>query len=260
MFSPLLFIAVLDLISRKTVVKDAMKKLLYADYLALVTNGKQELQETMEEWNSLFIKHGLKLNLEKTEVLHIGHQKEELDIELEGNILNQRDSFVYLGGAVCGDGKAEREVRRRVQAGANARRAVEGVMADRRIAKRLKGKVMSTCVTPTCLYGTETLALTELQQHRLQVCENNWVRKIARVTRADRRRMVELREETGVQRSLIERLVRSRLQWAGHVERMADERLPKRAAELREHGKMRRGRPILRWEDCVKKLQAAPHP
>ena len=64
--NPLLFIAVLDLISRKTVVKDAMKKLLYADDLALVTNGKQELQDTMEEWNGLFIKHGLKLNLEKT--------------------------------------------------------------------------------------------------------------------------------------------------------------------------------------------------
>ena len=53
------------------------------------------------------------------------------------------------------------------------------VMADRRISKRLKGKVMSTCGTPACLYGTETLALTELQQQRLQVCENNWVRKIA---------------------------------------------------------------------------------
>ena len=122
--SPLLFIAALDLISRKTVVKDAMKKLLYADDLALVTNGKQELHETMEEWNGLFIKHGLKLNLEKTEVLHIGHQREELDIELDGKILNQRDSFVYLGGAVCGDGKTEREVRRRVQTGAIAWRAV----------------------------------------------------------------------------------------------------------------------------------------
>ena len=85
--------------------------------------------------------------------------------------------------------------------------------------------------------------------------------------------------------------MRSRLQWAGHVERMADERLPKRATELREQGRRRRGRPILRWEDCikrdvkktgeegdwkkktgdregwrriadeaVKKLQAAPHP
>ena len=47
--SPLLFIGVLDLISRKTVVKDAMKKLLYADDLALVANGKQELQETRAE-------------------------------------------------------------------------------------------------------------------------------------------------------------------------------------------------------------------
>ena len=103
--------------------------------------------------------------------------------------------------------------------------------------------------------------------------------------------MVELREETGVQWSFTERLVRSRLQWAGHVERMADERLPKRAAELREQGRRRRGGPRLRWEDCVKgdvkktgeegdwkkktgdrggwrriadeavkKLQAAPHP
>ena len=70
---------------------------------------------------------------------------------------------------------------------------------------------------------------------------------------SDRRRMVELREETGVQRSLTERLVRSRLQWAGHVERMADDRLPKRAAELREQGRRRRGRPRLRWEDCVKR-------
>ena len=47
--------------------------------------------------------------------------------------------------------------------------------------------------------------------------------------------------------------MRSRLQWAGHVERMADDRLLKRAAELREQGRRRRGRPRLRWEDCVKR-------
>ena len=57
--STLLFIAVLNLISKKTVVKHAMKTLLYADDLTLVTNGKQELNETMVEWNGLFIKHGL---------------------------------------------------------------------------------------------------------------------------------------------------------------------------------------------------------
>ena len=98
MLSPVLFIAVLDLISRKTVTKDAMKKLLYADDLALVANDKQELQETMGEWNGLYTRHRLKLNLEKMEVLHIGHQRAELDIELEGKKLALGDSFVYRGG------------------------------------------------------------------------------------------------------------------------------------------------------------------
>ena len=34
---------------------------------------------------------------------------------------------------------------------------------------------------------------------------------------------------------------------------MPDDRLPKRAAELREQGRRRRGRPRPRWEDCVKR-------
>ena len=34
---------------------------------------------------------------------------------------------------------------------------------------------------------------------------------------------------------------------------MVDERLPKRAAELRVQGRRRRGRPRLRWEVCVKR-------
>ena len=108
--SPLLLIAVhpvLDPISRKTVTKDVMKKLLYADDLSLVANDKQELHESFEEWNGLSTRHGLKINQENTEVLHIDHQREELDIELEGKKLTQLDSFVYLAGTVCGDGNTE---------------------------------------------------------------------------------------------------------------------------------------------------------
>ena len=35
--------------------------------------------------------------------------------------------------------------------------------------------------------------------------------------------------------------------------RRKDGRLPKRASELREQSRRRRGRPRLRWEDCVKR-------
>ena len=42
-------------------------------------------------------------------------------------------------------------------------------------------------------------------------------------------------------------------EWAGHVERMADDRLPNRPAELREEGRRSRGMIRLRWEDYVKR-------
>ena len=83
---------------------------------------------------------------------------------------------------MCGDGKTEREVRRRAQAGANAWRAVEGVMAHLRISKRLKDKVVSTCVTPACLYGNpgnDRTTTTKVASVRKQLGT-----KIARLTRA----------------------------------------------------------------------------
>ena len=112
------------------------------------------------------------------------------------------DGFVYLEGMVTDDGHPEAEVRHRTQAGANAWRKVEGVILDRQISKKLKGKVLRTCVSLACMYGLETLALTEQQQQRLQVCENNWVRRITKTKRVERRRMIDLRKEVGMQCSL----------------------------------------------------------
>ena len=61
------------------------------------------------------------------------------------------------------------------------------------------------CVTPVRNGNLGSDRTTTIQ---VASVENNWVRNTASVTRADRRRMVELMEETGVQWSLTERLVR----------------------------------------------------
>ena len=49
------------------------------------------------------------------------------------------------------------------------------------------------------------------------------------------------------------RIVKSRMKWAGHMVRMKDERLPKRYETKKQEGCRKRGRPRLRWEDCVKR-------
>ena len=43
------------------------------------------------------------------------------------------------------------------------------------------------------------------------------------------------------------------MKWAGHMARMKDERLWKISETKKHEGCRKRGRPQLRWEDCVKR-------
>ena len=97
---------------------------------------------------------------------------------------------------------------------------------------------LSTCITPAYLYGLENMAITKKQEEKLQVCENNWVRRIVRMKRMDKWRMEELREEVDKEPA--------KVGWAcGKNGRgMVD--------ALRVEGR-RRGRPRLRWEKCMKR-------
>ena len=86
-----------------------------------------------------------------------------------------------------------------------------GVIMDRKISRKLKGKVLDSCVVPASTYGLETLDLSELHQHKLQVCDNNWMRKIARVRRGKRRRMKDQREEVGTKACIVGKIVKGAL-------------------------------------------------
>ena len=43
------------------------------------------------------------------------------------------------------------------------------------------------------------------------------------------------------------------MKWAGHMVRMKEDKLPKRSEKMKQEGFRKRGRPQLRWDDCVKR-------
>ena len=51
---------------------DLLRKMVYADDLAIIAESQQELQEVLGERNGVFKKHGLRMSLEKTEVMWVG--------------------------------------------------------------------------------------------------------------------------------------------------------------------------------------------
>ena len=74
---------------------------------------------------------------------------------MEEKKLKQRDCFVYLGKAMCGDGNSNTNVCRRIAAGPNVCRKVEGVMRDRRTLRKLKRN--RTSANLVCYPGTHVL-------------------------------------------------------------------------------------------------------
>ena len=66
-------------------------------------------------------------------------------------------------------------------------------MEDRNILRKVKD-VLDSCAVPGNIFCLETLAPSELHQHKLQACENNWISRIAGVKRVERRRNKDLRE------------------------------------------------------------------
>ena len=68
------------------------------------------------------------------------------------------------------DGGAEREVASRISAGWNSWRKVSGVLCDKKIPPKVKGKIHNI-VRPAMLYGLETVALTKCLLKKLEVTE-----------------------------------------------------------------------------------------
>ena len=104
-----------------------------------------------------------KVSRSKTKYLCINGGNDDETVKMENTKVPRVKEFKYLGSTVQESGSCEREVKKRVQAGWNGWRKVSGVICDRRLSTRVKGKVYSSVVRPAMVYGLETVAITKKQ-------------------------------------------------------------------------------------------------
>ena len=92
----------------------------------------------------------------------------------------------------------ETEIAKRVGAGWMKWKKCSGVLCDKRMPVKLKGKVYRTVVRPAMLYGAETWATTKRQESRIDVNEMRMLRWMCGVTRKDKIRNEHIRGTTKV--------------------------------------------------------------
>ena len=78
-------------------------------------------------------------------------------------------------------------------------------------------------------------------------------RRSSRISRKDRIRNVTIRQQIGLEETIIKENEQNQLTWYDHVQRMAEERLPKIALKWMPKQNRARGRPKKNWMEEIKK-------
>ena len=164
--------------------------------------------------------------------------------------LERVNTFKYLGATLAENGDLDAEMTHRIQSGWKNWKRVSGILCDRRISLRVKGKVYKTVVRPAMMYGAETWAVKKTQEKKLDVAEMRMLRWMSGVTKLDRIRNERIRGTTKVG-EISKKVQESRLKWYGHVLRREEEYVGKRVMAMEVPGKRRRGRPKRRWMDTI---------
>ncbi|KAH0461941.1 hypothetical protein IEQ34_009516 [Dendrobium chrysotoxum] len=168
-------------------------------------------------------------------------------------LVNSLSSTVegYLGSIVQSDGDIDEDIISRIQVGWLKWRNASGLLCDRKVPLKLKGKFYKMVVRPAMLYGAECWPLKEKHNSKLSVAEMRMLRWMSGFTLRDRIRNEHIREKVGV--ALVEDKIReSRLRWFGHVKRRPPDD-PVRKVEVLDltYVKKGRGRPKKTWADAA---------
>ncbi|KAK3550648.1 hypothetical protein QTP70_002351 [Hemibagrus guttatus] len=216
--------------------------MMFADDIVICSESREQVEENLERWRFALERRGMKVSRSKTEYMCVNEREGSGTVRLQGEEVQKVQEFKYLGSTVQSNGECGKEVKKRVQAGWNGWRKVSGVLCDRKISARIKGKVYRTVVRPAMLYGLETVSLRKRQESELEVAELKMLRFSLGVTRLDRIRNEYIRGTAHVGR-LGDKVREARLRWFGHVQRRESEYIGRRMLDMELPGRRQRGRP-----------------
>ena len=175
--------------------------MLFADDIVICKETREEVERRLESWKYALERGGMKVSRSKTEYLCINGGNDDETVKIWDTKLPRVKEFKYLGSTVQESGSCEWEVKKKVQAGWNGWRKVSGVICDRRLPVRVKGKVYNLVVRPAMVYGLETVVVTKKQVEEMEVTEMKMLRFAMGITRKDKIRNEYIRSTVKVEQS-----------------------------------------------------------
>jgi hypothetical protein len=130
---------------------------------------------------------------------------------------------------------------------------INGILQSKGIRKERKLNICNEFIKGSLLYVFETWRLTENNKRRVEATAMEGLRRSSRISRRERIRNVIIRQQIGLEGTIIKETEQNQLIWHGHVQRTAEGRLPKITLEWMSKQKRARERPKINWMEGIRK-------
>lgn len=230
--------------------------LSFADDQIVIAQDVDDLNYMTRKLVEEYAKWGLEVNIQKTQYLCIGGGRQSSDPDLtlsSSQSIKQCKAYKYLGLRISEDGVLDESIRERNTLGRRAISMLNGVLWDKNISKENKKRIYNTIVKSIVTYSSEVWPIKAKTEKMLMATEMDFWRRSAGRSRIERIRNERIREIMGVKSNIVNDIRTKQLIWFGHVQRMPDNRIPKKIFKWTPQGRRRRGRPRKSWREGVDK-------
>lgn len=192
----------------------------YADDIAVLGESYKDIQMVLNRIQEKAAAIGMRINASKTKILSAGiPQAERSSVTLNGETLEETDSFKYLGCTFIGTGQGMNEIETRINAARAAFCRLQRRLWSRpEIRLRTKIRIYQALVRSILLYGCETWPIRKADLRRVEVFDHYNLRRILHVRPLDFVANKEVRRRCNLQ-AITDLLRARRLRWFGHASR-----------------------------------------
>ena len=258
--SGFIFVLIMDWVMRHTnnrrrglrwKLTSVLEDLDYADDVALISSRFADLQEKTDRLVATAGIVGLKINPRKTKTLRMNHRCTDY-IRIEGEEVEDVESFVYLGSVLDKLGGTEVDIKRRLALARIAFTRLQNIWRSGRFSQKTKLRILNSNVLSVLLYGAEMWRVTSTDLNKVDVFHRSCLRRVLRRFWPYHLSNEELYKATGT--TPVSALIRERRwRWIGHILRTSPNNISRTALTWAPEGKRRRGRPRETWRRTAEK-------
>ena len=130
-----------------------INNLRYADDIIFMTESKEELKNLLMKVKEESEKAGLKLNIQKTEIMASGPIT---SWQINGETVETVSDFIFRGSKIAADGDCSHEIKRCLPLGRKVMTNLDSIFKSRDITLPTKVHLVKAVVFPVVMYGCES--------------------------------------------------------------------------------------------------------